>query len=100
MVQEPVKHVVDEKHKDVNTFEPRCKPKKKFKRFLHRGKPYQHKSVPLVIYLKKISNCNGQKRTFLVIRVFSAILNSEEKSFNNKRYNDGHNNLVKERTQN
>ena len=28
MVQEPVKHVVDEKHKDVNTFEPRCKPKK------------------------------------------------------------------------
>ena len=29
MVQEPVKHVVDEKHKDVNTFEPRCKPKKK-----------------------------------------------------------------------
>ena len=27
MVQEPVKHVVDEKHKDV---EPRCKPKKTF----------------------------------------------------------------------
>ena len=27
--------------------------KKKFKRFLHRGKPYQHKSVPMVIYRKK-----------------------------------------------
>ena len=52
-VQGPVKHVADEKHKDVNTFEPRCKPKKKFKRFLHRGKPYQHKSVPMVIYRKK-----------------------------------------------
>ena len=30
-VQEPVKHMVDEKHKDVNTFEPRCKPKKNLK---------------------------------------------------------------------
>ena len=51
----------------------------------------------MVIY-KKLTNCNSQKGTFLVCRVFFAILNSEEKSFKNKRYNDGHNNLVKKKT--
>ena len=30
--------------------------------------------------------------------MFFTILNSEEEGFKNKRYNDGHNNLVKEKT--
>ena len=40
-------------------------------------------------------NCKLSPLTLFVSRMFFTIFNSEEESFKNKRYNDGHNNLVK-----
>ena len=90
---------VGKKHKEVNTLEPSCKPKKKFTGSYTEVNPLSINQSHWW-FTKKISNCNSQKRTFLVCRVFFSILNSEEKSFKNKRYNDGHNNLVKKKQKN